>query len=335
MKGASCWIDDFYSCLSATHHSGLDIERAIQIKYENMQRTFFRYRACGDEGKESQDKFNKELENFEADTVWLSSPSEYNDPYDCAMTAQMGEISQAITEKHFDRLIANPNVEEYFTVEELNSVRCSKEDPVIQLILKGLEKDEILSSDKRSRAKAIFKDFSNKNQREILRAINNNNQRHMKVCSFSTINDSVVMWSHYANNHKGFCIEYNLETLPPEDKTWKYLCPVIYTDNLFDASKHLLEFVYNKSTINLLGILAALHKSTEWKYEKEWRLVLPEINPDSGRSYKMPSPTAVYLGARISNDAKCKIIETASKKGIKVYKMRLSESKFKMISENV
>ena len=30
------------------------------------------------------------------------------------------------------------------------------------------------------------------------------------ICSLSKINDSLLMWSHYANNHKGICVELNM-----------------------------------------------------------------------------------------------------------------------------
>ena len=30
------------------------------------------------------------------------------------------------------------------------------------------------------------------------------------ICSLSKIKDSLLMWSHYANNHKGVCVELNM-----------------------------------------------------------------------------------------------------------------------------
>jgi hypothetical protein len=37
-------------------------------------------------------------------------------------------------------------------------------------------------------------------------------QKATKLCSFSECNDSILMWSHYAKDHKGFCVEYDLTT---------------------------------------------------------------------------------------------------------------------------
>jgi len=39
----------------------------------------------------------------------------------------------------------------------------------------------------------------------------------LKVCSFSGTQYSIIMWSHYADQHRGFCIEYDTNSLPPEN----------------------------------------------------------------------------------------------------------------------
>lgn len=37
--------------------------------------------------------------------------------------------------------------------------------------------------------------------------------KDLQVCCFSSIKDSILMWSHYAKDHSGFCIEYDLDNL--------------------------------------------------------------------------------------------------------------------------
>ena len=36
-----------------------------------------------------------------------------------------------------------------------------------------------------------------------------------KICSFSAAKEIILMWSDYANHHKGFCVEYDLGPLEP------------------------------------------------------------------------------------------------------------------------
>ncbi|MBK7525892.1 MAG: DUF2971 domain-containing protein [Saprospiraceae bacterium] len=47
------------------------------------------------------------------------------------------------------------------------------------------------------------------------------------VCSFTTNNNNILMWSHYANNHKGICLEFI--TLN-ERLLSEMLHPIIYTN---------------------------------------------------------------------------------------------------------
>src|SRR5215469_9264000 len=58
----------------------------------------------------------------------------------------------------------------------------------------------------------------------------------MKVCSFSAVNDSILMWSHYGRNHQGFCVEYDLSKFDPQDAFLKNLYPVIYSYQLVDLT---------------------------------------------------------------------------------------------------
>jgi hypothetical protein len=45
------------------------------------------------------------------------------------------------------------------------------------------------------------------------------------------------MWSHYADHHRGFCIEYDLESLGDSNHFFrKNLYPVLYSADLYDLS---------------------------------------------------------------------------------------------------
>lgn len=56
---------------------------------------------------------------------------------------------------------------------------------------------------------------------------------------------------------------------------------------------------------------AAINKSKEWSYEKEWRYVLPFGSTNKPITLPVPKPTAVYLGAMISKPNKENILEIA------------------------
>lgn len=82
--------------------------------------------------------------------------------------------------------------------------------------------------------------------------------------------DSNLMWSHYANSHKGFCLEWDTSEIEAEE--------VIYQDDI--ASFELLDIIkidfglcsedeIGKKIWNAFKI-----KLKEWKYEKEFRIQL-------------------------------------------------------------
>lgn len=154
-----------------------------------------------------------------------------------------------------------------------------------------------------------------------------------KICSLSERVDSMLMWSHYAKNHTGFVMEYDFNSLPLSDVRSRSLWPVIYDDKLFDASRFMREQSESGAYNNLFGIIASIHKAKDWQYEQEWRLIIP-LGPDEPPfNYSVPTPKAIYLGSKVSNEDRIKISNIANKKGIPVYKMKLSHDRFNMAPE--
>ena len=154
------------------------------------------------------------------------------------------------------------------------------------------------------------------------------NQEGVQICSFSSSNLSIVMWSHYSANHTGFCIEYDLSDLLFNDPRILGLFPVIYTNALFDATDYFKSGLKGGTFNNFYPILAAMHKSPEWEYEKEWRFILPMGSEEPMGNMPMPTPRAIYLGTRITTENTNKLVKIASSKNIKVYQMQLSSTKF-------
>jgi hypothetical protein len=156
----------------------------------------------------------------------------------------------------------------------------------------------------------------------------------LKVCSFSETQYSIIMWSHYADQHRGFCIEYETESLPPEHLLLRMLYPVIYSKKLFDGTKYYRAALENKQGFNILfPTLAALHKSPEWKYEKEWRLVIPANMIKAASPWRVPTPKRLYLGSRMTDHNKQQILRICKKKGIEVHNMHLKIGSFSLKSE--
>jgi len=140
---------------------------------------------------------------------------------------------------------------------------------------------------------------------------------------------SVLMWSHYANSHQGFALEYNFR--PTLERPIKNvgIYPVIYDDERMDVSLYMAW-----SFLRMLGIEAhnpditsfikiALHKSSIWAYEKEWRMIDSTLRDiaDSEPSKILYKPVAIYYGRHISKEHKELLHEIAQSKSIKEYEM--------------
>jgi hypothetical protein len=165
------------------------------------------------------------ISNLINDTIWLSNPKDFNDPYDCTFTINL--------DINGNKLIEN-NIESY--PNDIKKIILEK----IELTKQHLEKK--ISIEKNIKYK-----------------------KSLKVFSLSENKDSILMWSHYADSHKGFCIEY--ETIKLGYKNIKFIYPLVYSNKIIDITKYKFN--------SFSPILNSLIKFDIWKYENEWRLVFP------------------------------------------------------------
>ena len=111
------------------------------------------------------------------------------------------------------------------------------------------------------------------------------NQRDsIYVACLSAVYDSILMWSYYGQDHKGVCIEFEIEEDPrmlskveccterptvQMEKLMKDLCGKIF------AQKSSSEI--NEDPVLLpLVVQPYISKAKEWEHEQEYRLIFPE-----------------------------------------------------------
>jgi len=124
-------------------------------------------------------------------------------------------------------------------------------------------------------------------------------QDRVRACCFSETLASVAMWAHYADCHRGICIEYPTDA-PTFSKTFaRELHPVIYGARRFDITDWLLSKDKSPGYTVAQAKLVAMHKAPDWAYEKEWRFIFPSTNLEWA-VLNVPGPTAIYLGCRIN-----------------------------------
>ncbi|NNU94798.1 DUF2971 domain-containing protein [Geobacillus sp. NFOSA3] len=321
------WKKRFIELLFPINRKDCRIEDAIKIKYENIPSSLYKYREVN--------KFS--LQNLENDEVWITTADTFNDPYDCALTINQNwpleELKKILIEqfpKQLKQLGASVEFQEEF-LQAMKGSQSSFKD-VVKFFLDNIPEFAEKQIENEKFAEAAESIIINYHNQEIQRFIEQT-QKGTFISCFSEINNSILMWSHYAGGHTGFCVEYDFKQLGPKDILTRLLYPVIYTDKLLDMAKY---FSVEKDEFNIfVGTYAAITKSLEWSYEKEWRLVFPLGSGDKPFNRKVPKPTAIYLGAKISQENREKLIEIAGKKGIPVYQMKIEYSHFKLIAEPV
>jgi hypothetical protein len=82
--------------------------------------------------------------------------------------------------------------------------------------------------------------------------------------------DNNLMWSHYANSHKGFCIEWDANKIQAEKVLYQPTIPQVDLIELIKVERG----VVNKQEVGEALWLALRTKLNEWKYESEYRFQL-------------------------------------------------------------
>jgi hypothetical protein len=158
------------------------------------------------------------------------------------------------------------------------------------------------------------------------------------ACFSENLTNNMPMWAHYANNHKGFCVEYRI-TNP------KYLYPISYEDERIAIASSITQMIskfssYGEKKIpendpelriyfNIMYHMTIMkHKS--WEYEKEYRAIYfnlkaqksGDIVPLSELGLKV---LRIYVGAECAEENKKRLLHIATKLDCEIKEMYLYE----------
>jgi hypothetical protein len=187
------------------------------------------------------------------DTLYFPRVREFNDPFDCAPVPHIRASIQE--QRRYFRDIAKQGMPGARRTER-------------RLWIKSLPKDR----------KSLIEA-----QREVLSQVAN----EAGIFSLSEKNDDVLMWSHYADSHRGICLRFSVDARYFQ-RAWQVLYrrerPAI--DLLFDTRDEMVE-------------KALLVKADYWSYEKEWRIIEHERGPGC---HKFPPQLldGVIIGSLVS-----------------------------------
>ncbi|HAR63410.1 MAG TPA: hypothetical protein DCS13_08105 [Candidatus Margulisbacteria bacterium] len=320
------WKEDFIKLLFPANVDEINLDKALEIKYKNIPSSLYKYKKFDAEGHS--------IEIIEQDKIFLSTANNLNDPYDSAVSLNP---QSNYFEAKWDDLMNNLKSRNRFAIEDIAALNALKYDDqfIYMTALYLLNKNPKVAKGKP--AEIIAKEISDimlKRFEAIVIRLSEAIRKNTYITCFSEDNSSILMWSHYGDNHKGFCIEYDFSKLSPSEVSSRMLFPVIYRQKLFDATRYSSK-IRGGEFNNYFGVLAAMTKAIEWSYEKEWRFILPMGEVNELLYLFPPSPAKIYLGANTSEENTKIVLDIAQRKNIEVHKMLMKTYEFSLTSKRI
>lgn len=210
---------------------------------------------------------------FVSNEVYFASPEKFNDPFDGGFRILCdGEQNQWVSESQALRVIREEHPE-WKPEEQAEAVRQAV---------------AIIHTDRREDLRRIFET-----------KLANDTNHIAGVLSLSAQNDNILMWSHYADKHKGICIEFRTDIV---HSPFARAMPVVYDDEYPRFDLH--EVVMNEELRSSAAWM--LTKSPLWEYEKEWRVLDFEMG-NGVQAFPAECISGVVLGCRTPANERRKV----------------------------
>lgn len=235
------------------------------------------------------------LANLTARSIYVAPPSAFNDPFDCKAEF----IAESIDPKYLGPGRAR--------IKELASM-AGKDGVLNELAAFDEAKLEAMILSAAQGALVQHQtDFMSKKG----------------IACFGSSSDNLLMWGHYADGHRGFCIEIDASTPP-----WSTAYDVHYSDQVprLDPGRLLAD-----PDLDELFRVMVLTKAKCWQYEQERRLLHEETGKLYG--YGAERLSGIVFGAKMNSlhrEILCKLLHGSP---TKLYQMSLAKCHFGVVSE--
>lgn len=296
---------------------------------------------------------------LENNAVALNNPQNYNDPFDSVIDfdekdieKSMSIISEFYVVQEFLKLLNNKDIKVGFFTKFIMKwdrfginlyLKLSKKNryynsiPGVQTLSKFIVR---YTSEKGGFS---FDELKNKSSKEVIEKVKEARNNALISC-FSKRWDSILMWSHYGDKHKGICIEFDrpnkdfLDVIYSkkrckfdlEEVTRRMLGYMLSNDQIDINDKKLIKYIFNPFVV----------KSLDWKYEEEVRCILSSTSDgvinENLELYTMPTKiTKIYVGCKVDNGSKefSELVKLALDKKIEVVKLKTSDNLFSVIEQ--
>jgi Protein of unknown function (DUF2971) len=213
---------------------------------------------------------NRLLEQLCCDQVYYADPANLNDPLDCQpvvvpdlvnaeLQALLAQLVVNRSAKEIDSAMKKVRLRGEKAIARRNALSQSEAGALIGDIDYHATNPEVGDPD------AYIRDALSLAIQDELRKTHSTG-----VLSLSARFDSPLMWSHYADQHRGVCVEYDVSDLASTESH-----QVSYGGSRRVLASQIRDWTLHDDAAAKRAIDRAclLTKSKEWKYEREYRLL--------------------------------------------------------------
>lgn len=245
------------------------------------------------------ESFNAQaLENLKNHSLYFSSPSHFNDPYDCAVFPSVKEPTDDDVERIRNYFLQNSETSEQAKLQ------------FKKLTTSGLRV-------------VLLRQGQNVLDKAVAEFISTNG-----VSCFSERNDSLLMWGHYGGRFKGFCLEFKTDQEPLiKARQVKYFKEMPKVD--------LVSLLCNEEDSEKVLDDLWCTKAFDWRYEKEWRCI--HKNSGTIYNYTAEALSGLYIGpdASFSSLEILSLIVMNQNPQVKIWQGQRSKSDFSVVFQEV
>lgn len=295
------------------------------------------------------------LKCLENKSVYLNTPENFNDPFDCFIQSNPQEFQKRfVIQKIKEYSLIQKGIIKQEEFQRLLTAPCNSMIHRNKYIMSKDFSSVLNEITYQNGYPRILEEIEVASKKYFEKALKDMKSIGMRVSSFSGFDiwkwsACTEMWGHYADSHRGFCVEYDLSdfilrfengtTTSEENAIMSSLFPCLYksTPN-FIAPLIFYKYAMGKGftrqqNINFQKELmySYIYKSSAWSYEHEWRLILPQKYSEIW-NHLIPFPYAkrIYLGVNMPLENKEYMYRLSERLGIEVNDSELDHYKYEI-----
>ncbi len=241
------------------------------------------------------------LKSLETGQVWYSSPITFNDP--------------------FDGFLELPKSREFDDLKAIIGRNLSHSNPFGDFEL-GVSITETPPG-QTSTIVRRYRSTQSESEAELEAKI-----KSRGLFCMSSDPANILMWSHYAQNHEGVCIGYELN-----EESYKKYAKLVEVNYSTNGDKPVLDpSDFSDTELAIEKIFTS--KYGDWVYEKEWRFIHSSELASSKKGLLVEAPGAVarvIIGLKTDPDYINKLEKIVGKE--KLFKSSYAYHKYKLVIE--